>query len=293
VRTVEPGLGSHFLSALPLRGVRGRRRSLLAPGREALSLVREYRKVIWATTRIELEKRYAGSVLGGLWIVLQPTLLLSIYLFTYLVIFRMRFPGFSTMDYVLFVFSGLIPYLGFMEAVTSGCLVLRQNLHLVKNVMLPIELLPVRAVAVSLVSQMISLFVLLFLLVFHGNASLQWLWLPVVLALEVMLLLGLVWMLSVLGLVLPDVSPLVNLGVLFLMFVSPIGFRPDMVPSALRPVLHLNPIFYLTEAFRSSLFYGRVPDPAVAAGYAGISVAVFFLGAAFFRKFKDVLVDYE
>jgi lipopolysaccharide transport system permease protein len=225
--------------------------------------------------------------------VLQPTLLLSIYLFTYLVVFRMRFPGFSTMDYVLFVFSGLIPYLGFMEAATSGCLVLRQNLHLVKNVMLPIELLPVRAVAVSLASQMVSLMVLLLLLASHGYASVHWLWLPVVLGLQVMLLLGLVWILSVICLVLPDMSQLVNLGVFFLMFVSPIGFRPDMVPPALQLVLHLNPIFYLTEAFRASLFYGGLPGTTLAAGYATISLAVFFGGAAFFRKFKDVLVDYE
>lgn len=281
------------MSAVPLRGTRGPRRGLLGPGLRALSLVIDYRKVVWATTRIELQKRYAGSLLGGLWIVLQPTLLLSVYLFTYLVVFRMRFPGFSTMDYVLFVFSGLIPYLGFMEAVTSGCLVLRQNLHLVKNVMLPIELLPVRAVAVSLASQMVSLAVLLLLLALAGHASVHWLWLPVVLVLQVMFLLGLVWILSVIGLVLPDVSPLVNLGVLFLMFVSPIGFRPDMVPPALRFVLRFNPIYYLTETFRSSLLYGSFPEATLAAGYTGLSLTVFFAGAAVFRKFKDVLVDYE
>jgi lipopolysaccharide transport system permease protein len=280
------------VSGVPLDGTRRRRRSLAA-GWDALALIHEYRKIVWATTRIELEKRYAGSVLGGLWIVLQPTLLLSIYLFLYLVVFRLRFPGFSTMDYVLFVFSGLIPYLGFMEAATNGCLVLRQNLHLVKNVMLPIELLPVRAVAVSLVSQMVSLVVLLLLLLIHGRASVHWLWLPVVLALQVMLLLGLIWILSVVGLIVPDVAPLLNLGLLFLMFISPIGFRPDMVPPALRPTLYLNPVFYLTETFRASLFYGRFPEGRVAVGYALLAAVAFFVGAAFFRRFRDALLDYE
>jgi lipopolysaccharide transport system permease protein len=160
-------------------------------------------------------------------------------------------------------------------------------------VMLPIELLPVRAVAVSLVSQMVSLAVLLLLLASHGYASIHWLWLPVVLAFQVMLLLGLVWILSVLCLLLPDVGPLVNLGVFFLMFVSPIGVRPDMVPPTLQLVLHLNPIFYLTETFRASLFYGRLPGATLAAGYASISLAVFFGGAALFHGLKDVLVDYE
>ena len=106
---------------------------------------REHARLLAAITRVELAKRYAGSVLGMAWVVLQPALLLSVYLFVYLVVFKMRFQGFSRFDYVLYVFCGLVPFLGFMEAITTGALSIKQNMHLVKNVMLPIELVPVRA----------------------------------------------------------------------------------------------------------------------------------------------------
>ena len=77
-------------------------------------------RLLVAITRVELSKRYAGSVLGPLWLVLQPALLLSVYIFVYLVVFKMRFADFSRLDYVLYVFTGLIPYMGTIDAITSG-----------------------------------------------------------------------------------------------------------------------------------------------------------------------------
>src|ERR1700730_4201513 len=146
-------------------------------------------------TRVELKKRHAGSVLGLAWVVLQPALLLSVYLFVYMVVFPYRFPGFSRMDYVLYVFCGLVPYLGFMEALTTGALSIRQNIHLVKNVMLPIELIPVRSVLVGMASQFVSIGLVLVLLA--GDRTLTWhvLWLPAVVALQALWLVGLTWIL--------------------------------------------------------------------------------------------------
>src|SRR4051812_9144813 len=194
-------------------------------------IIFRYRRMLAAITRIELAKRHAGSVLGMAWVVLQPALLLSVYVFVYMVVLRMRFPGFSRIDYVLYVFCGLVPYLGFMEALTTGALSIRQNIHLVKNVMLPIELIPVRSVIVGMASQFVSM--ALVLLLVAGTGALSWhvLWLPVVVALQVMWLGGLTWVLSSLTVALPDITYFINLFVFLLMFLSPIGFKPDMLPS--------------------------------------------------------------
>src|SRR5262245_35059979 len=102
-----------------------------------LALLINYRKILSAITQVELAKRYSGSIMGKVWIVLYPILLLCIYLFVYMAVFQMTFPGSSRLDYVLYVFAALIPFIGFMESVTSGCVALKQNMHLIKNVMLP------------------------------------------------------------------------------------------------------------------------------------------------------------
>jgi lipopolysaccharide transport system permease protein len=258
-----------------------------------VSLIHKNRKVLSATVQIELAKRYSGSVLGKAWLVLQPALLLSVYLFVYLVVFQMRFPDISSFEYVLYVFCGMIPYLGCSEAITTGCQVLKQNMHLLKNVMMPIELVPVRSVVTSLAGQIVSLCVLLALLAVNGNLGINAVWLPAVFVLQVLMLIGIVFILSVVALVLPDIAYFVNLAILLLMFVSPIGFRPDMIPVRWRFMVYGNPIYYMIETYRSILFENKMPSPLIAIIYAVICLGTFALGSGFLRRFKAALVDYE
>ena len=256
------------------------------------SIIR-YRKILKAITVVEFAKRYSGSVLGKLWILLYPIFLLSIYIFVYMVIFKMRFPGFSEFDYVLFVFAGLIPFLGLSESLSAGTVSIKQNIHLVKNVMLPIELVPVKIVLVSMVSQVVSMAILVVLAGANGSLGVNIVILPFVFVLQLMFLIGLVWILSAIAVPLPDVSYFVNLFILLLMFVSPIGFKPEMVPEAFKLSLYLNPIYYMTEMYRHCIIYSSLPSLKLAMAYTALCVGTFVIGGAFFHKFKNVLVDYE
>lgn len=257
------------------------------------ALIVKHRRLLASITRVELQKKYAGSVLGLGWVFLQPALLLCVYLFIYLIVFDVRFPGFSTFDYVLYVFCGLVPYLGFMEALTTGGLSIRQNIHLVKNVMLPIDLVPVRTVIVGMTSQFVSLALVILMLAASGGLTLHILWLPLVIVLQLLLLIGLTWILAGLTVALPDVTYFVNLFVFLLMFLSPIGFRVEMVPPNFTWVVHLNPVYYMIEMYRDSMLNGTWPEPLPVAVYGGGALLAFAAGATFFHAFKGVLVDYE
>src|SRR5262249_20640643 len=153
--------------------------------------------------------------------------------------------------------------------------------------------LPVRSILVSMVTQLVSLGVLIVLLAMNGSLSLHLAWLPIVVLLQMLFLVGLVLFLSSLTLLLPDVSYFINLVLVFLMFVSPIGYKPEMVPAELRFLVYLNPIYYLIEAYRCSLMHAALPGPMEAVVLVGLCLGTFALGSAFFRRFKDVLVDYE
>jgi lipopolysaccharide transport system permease protein len=260
---------------------------------EVSCTILQYRKIVWATTKVELAKRYSGSAFGILWVFLHPALLLSIYIFVYMVIFKMRFPGYGEVYYVLYVFSGLIPYLGFWDAVASGTLSVKQNIHLVKNVMLPIELIPVRVVMTSMVTQLVSMGLLILLVAANGRLSFHLIWLPVVFLLQVLFLVGLAWILSALAVPLPDIGYFVNLFLLFVMFISPIGFTPDMVPTNLKFMIYLNPVYYMIEMYRNSILRGQWPTLTLLAVYVIGCTGLFVLGGAFFQKFKGILVDYE
>ena len=113
--------------------------------------------VLWALTLIEVQRKYAGSILGVLWYPLYSVLLLGSYCFVYLVVFRVRYREFGTYEFVLFVFSALIPYLGFSEAVSIGLGSVKANLALLRNAVFPIEFVPVKHVLAALVGLLSSL----------------------------------------------------------------------------------------------------------------------------------------
>ena len=260
---------------------------------QMLLLLLRYRRTLIATIKVEISKRYAGSVFGLVWVGLYPLLLLSVYLFVYLVVFNMRFPGYSNMDYVLYVFTGLVPYIGISEAIQSGTQSIKQNLHLVKNVMLPIEIVPVRAVASALVGQAVLLVLVVILAAINGSLSPLVITLPIVLVLQFLFLIGIVFFLSAIALVVQDVAHVVNLGIILLMFLSPIGFRADMLPNGYEFLVWANPIAYLLDSYRYVILSNFHEPVTMLISYVCISIISFIMGATFFQRFKGILVDYE
>lgn len=270
--------------------------SLRLPGRATKQLfmtIWRYGRILKATTLVELKKRFAGSGLGSAWLVLHPLMFLMIYLFLFLVVFQVRFPDMSSLGYVVYVFAGLVPYLALMEATTTGAVAIRQNMHLVRNVIVPIELVPVRTVLMVLAAELVGLGVILALLVIDGTLSIHVAWLPVVVALQLLFMLGIVLILAALGVLLPDLGYAINLVMIFLMFISPIGFRPETLPAAAQPLIWLNPVHYMLESFRSALMSGYGPKWTALAIFASISIMTVIVGASFFQRFKGIIVDYE
>ncbi|MGY4329389.1 ABC-type polysaccharide/polyol phosphate export permease [Bradyrhizobium sp. LB7.2] len=168
-----------------------------------LSSLAKHQRVLRAMTRLELQKKYAGSLLGYTWIVLQPLLFLGAYLLVFLVIFRVRLPGMTDLGYVAYVFSGLIPFLTLMEVATTSPVVIRQNMHLIKNVIMPVEIILLRVVAGALVVQLVGLALLLLLLGLDLEFGWKLLFLPVVVLLSALFLVGLALLLAPMGVIVP------------------------------------------------------------------------------------------
>jgi len=264
--------------------------------RAALKILRdvaEHRRLLIATTRIELMKRYAGSVLGFFWIVLNPMLFLSVYVFLYLVVFKTTWPGTSAVGYTIFVFAGLIPFLAFMEASNGSVQLIRTNLHFVKNLVFPADLIPVRQVLTAFVAEFVGLAILLVLAVIDDSLSWKLILLPVLIAIQFLLLVGTAFLCAGFGLLLPDFGYFLGTFLMLLLFLSPIGFRTGTLTGPIRLIVVLNPFTYMIEAFRSVLIPDNGLDALSLSLYTLISVAVFVVGSSFFYRLRAHLVDYE
>jgi len=251
------------------------------------------KRILFLTTFVELKKRHAGSVLGVGWVLFYPALLLGMYMFIYQVVFRVKITGIdSPFEYSLFVLCGIIPYLAFAEVMNSSILTLSQNRHLITNVIVPMELLPVRVVLVALVSQCMSMGILIALLLLAGNkVSVYWLYVPVMFMLQFLFLAGLAFIFSALGVLLRDLAQFMAILTLFLLFVSPVGYTKEMVPETLRIVLYANPVWYLADSFREPLLYGCLPDWDFMLIYATSALAFFLGGGFIFKKTLYSLSD--
>lgn len=255
------------------------------------------RDLIAQFTRREIEGRYRSSLLGLAWSFINPLALLVVYTFVFGVVLQQRWPG-ATSDglaqFGLVLFTGLIAFGIFSECVgrASGLIVSTPNY--VKRVVFPLELLPVSVLGSALFHAAISLAVLLVAYVaLGGTPRANWLLVPVLLAPVVCLSLGLLWILSSLGVFIRDLGYAVTLAVQILFFVTPIFYPADAIPPAFRAVLLYNPLASVVEALRAAIFGGR---PVLWTGVAlsGVfGLAVLVLGYAWFmrtrRAFGDVI----
>jgi lipopolysaccharide transport system permease protein len=267
-----------------------------AVARDAVAIARDFRRswrVLWSLSLIETRRKYAGSALGLLWYPLYSALLLGAYCFVYLVVFKVRFKDLGTYEYVLFVFAGMIPYLGLSEAITNSTVSVKQSLAILKNAVFPVEFVPVKFVLAALFGLFSSLSILFLMVLPTAHRGLHFLYLPVATLELLTFSVAVAWLLSAVAVLVPDIAYIVNIVLLVLMFISPIGYSFDMVPEAMRFVVYFNPMLYLVEAFR----YAMIGTRSLPFWYDAVFLAASMLGAcltgALFRRLSPIFADYE
>ena len=256
------------------------------------NLARSWR-VLGALTLIETRRKYAGSVLGSLWYPVYSGLLLGSYCFVYLVVLRVRYKELGSYQYVLFIFAGLIPYLGFSEAISTSTSSVRQNLTILRNAVFPIEFLPVKFVCAALFGLLSSLGILVVMVVPTSFFGVHVLYLPVAVGALFLFCVMVAWTLSAATVILPDIAYLVNIVLMLLMFVSPVGYSVDMVPARMRILIYLNPLTYLIEMFRFALLGVRFLPLWTHAAFMAVCLAGASLAGVFFRRMSPIFADYE
>ena len=257
-----------------------------------LLLIWSRRQLLIRTIGVTLRQRYAGTVLGLSWMVLGPLILLSLYAVLYLVIFKIRPVGMEPHVYVLYIFSGLVPFLNFSQGLVQGSLSLSANRELLLNTVYPPELVPVREIGVMLVTLMPGLAIICIGSLLLGNVNASWLLLPVIILLMTMFLIALTWVLSLANLVIKDIEQILTYITIMLLIASPIAYTPDMVPGALRVLIYINPLAYFVICFQYILVLGIVPPWPILAGTFVFGIGAFILGAWTFSRAKAVFFDY-
>lgn len=258
------------------------------------------RELILSMIKREIVGRYRGSMMGLLWSLLTPLLMLLVYTFVFSVVLKARWSGIgasaegSRAEFAILLFVGLIVHGLFAEVVNRAPSLILGNVNFVKRVVFPLEVLPIVTAGAALFHAAISLGVLLGA-VFVISGSIPWtvVLLPLVLFPLLMLTLGVAWWFASLGVFLRDVGQVVGLLTTILLFLSPVFFPITAVPEFFQPWMQANPLTFAIEQSRAILIFGEALDWQAWLLYTAATGVVGWAGYAWFQKtrkgFADVL----
>ena len=256
-----------------------------------LRLLYRSKHILYATTLVDIRSRYVGTIFGLAWAILYPFLFLGLYAVVYALILRIRLQQYTPMDYIELIFAGLIPFIGFSEALSNSAGSVVGNKQLIKNTMFPIELVPVKAVLTGSLSMAVGLLGLMIILWGRGQFRATQVLIVPLIVLQLMFSIGIGWMLAALNVFIRDTGQAIGIIVLFLMIASPIGYTREMIPHQLLILAYVNPLFYLIEVYRQVLFFGVV-SPRFWSALIVMAVASFWLGFVIFERLKTLFTEY-
>ena len=264
-------------------------KSNLSAFRELVLLLTRHRQLTVEMAKREITDRYAGQFFGVFWAVGHPLILMLVYVFIFGFVFKIRVSGTPgiQLDYTTYLLAGLIPWLAFQESMTKAASVIVVNASLVKQFVFPIEILPVKGVIATLITQLIFLF-LLFIYVVLFQHTLLWTYLlvPVLVFLQVLAMIGVSYILSAVGVYFRDIKDFVQVFSVIGVYIVPAFYLPDLAPKFFLPILYLNPFSYLIWCYQDALYFGQFSHPWAWIIFTVMSFGIFIVGYRFFRKLK-------
>jgi lipopolysaccharide transport system permease protein len=253
-----------------------------------------FRELIRAVVRRELMARFSGSILGWMWAIFGPLLMLSVYtvIFSHAVGIRASSTSHGVYYYSLNIFVGLIVFNLFAELAYRAPGLLHEHVNFIKKSIFPSETLAWIAAMRALVYAAISFCVLLvFELLLTHRLPPTILLLPFVIVPFFLFLIGASWFLMALGSFTRDVMHLMASIVPVFMFATPIFYSIDDVPPVLKIVLRLNIVGDYVEMMRSIVLLGVLPNPWLYLGTVIVSLLIFRSAYRFYMRYKNVFVD--
>jgi ABC-type polysaccharide/polyol phosphate export permease len=218
----------------------------------------EYRELLLQMTLRDLLLRYKQAVMGFGWAVFMP--LVNTAMFS--VIFTRVAPLETPVPYPLFAFCGLWVWNFFASSLRFSVTSLTANSNLVSKVYFPREIFPFAATIVCLVDFAVGSVVLIALMAWYGvipTASI--LWLPAVIAVQIVFTTAIALLLSMANLFYRDVKYLFEVVITLWMFATSVVYPIERIDGSLAAILSLNPMTGIIDAYRNVLLLGSAPSP--------------------------------
>lgn len=247
-----------------------------------------YKDLLYFLTLRGIKARYAQSILGVSWAIIQP-------LFT-TVVFTLVFGGLAKVDsdgmpYILFSYLALWPWNYFSGTLTESANSLIQNANMITKVYFPRMVLPLSAILSKMLDFTIAFVVVIFMLIYFKQVP-GWgvLFTPFLIIQLLMCSLGIGMFLSALAVKYRDVKHALTFLVQLLLYAAPVVYSTSAVPAAFQKFYILNPMVGVIEGFRAAFLNRPMPWEWIWPGSI-VAIVVFVFGMMYFRKMERTFAD--
>ena len=227
-----------------------------------------------------LQSRYQDTVLGLAWTLVNPLLFAGVLIFLVQFVLEVNTFRFSS-----FVYIGVLAYAWFRGALSQATQAVLADRMLARRPGFPPFVLPLVPVTTNLLDFILSIPILV-LVLYIGGSQISWalLMIPVIIAVQFLITLGLAYLLASAHMAFRDVGHLVELVLTLGFFLTPIFYEISQVPESMAPIFWINPLVPLLDAYRDTLIYGRWPS-FTNLGIAAISgLLLSIVGFQLFRR---------
>jgi lipopolysaccharide transport system permease protein len=256
---------------------------------ELFNVFRSRGRLIFELTKREIFDRYTGQVFGIFWSIVHPLLITLLYIFIFGFVFQARTGGTldTPLNYTSYMLAGIIPWLVFQEVLSKSSTLILANSNVVKQVIFPVEVLPIKNVVASLVTEAVF-FGLLIIYVLITSHTLPWTYvlIPILVFFQTFALVGVSYLFSSIGVYFRDLKDFVQIFLSVAFFILPVLYLPESIPASIRPILYLNPISYMIWVYQDVLYFGSFAHPWAWVIFGLGSLFIFVFGYRIFRKLK-------
>jgi lipopolysaccharide transport system permease protein len=249
----------------------------------------EYRDLFVFWVLRDIKARYAQSVLGVGWAVIQPVFSMLVFTLVFGKLARISSDG---VPYAIFSLTGLVPWTYFSNCINTATGILIQNNNMISKVYFPRLILPMSGVFGKLLDFGISALILTGFMFWFQKVPTVWVWfLPVLIVMMMLAASGVSLWLSALAVQYRDVRHGMTFGIQLIMYAAPVVYPASYIPEAFRLWYAINPMVGVIEGFRSALL-GTNPMPWDFLAIGAVSAVLLAIsGALFFKRTERVFAD--
>jgi lipopolysaccharide transport system permease protein len=235
----------------------------------------------------DLKIRYKNSILGIFWSLIEPLLMLGVLFFVFSTMFKFEIENFP-----IYLLLGIICYNFFKNGTTFALNSLTNRSSLMTQIYFPRSIPGISSGVTAAIMLILELVVLgIFMIVLEFTPPITILILPLILALEFLLILGISLPLSVLNVKFKDTEFIWMVVVHAGFFLTPIFYQFDMLPDNIQSILQFSPVVQIVTMAHHVVLYGVLPSINSILYAVGSTSVIMIIGYLIFRKYQSRIVE--